>query len=456
MAGCRGGPVQSKGSQMRRLLVRLIVATSVIAVPLADAAIAPVAAQSAPTTQRKDPISSFFRSLFGGINRKAPSRELPPPSEQQRGGTRQQQGGTASAPRAPKVVAAQKDEDAKRVAVFGDFFAGGLQSGLEDAFLESSAVRVDGQSSASSGLVRKDHFDWPAAARTWLDDPEKPVDVAVILIGANDRQALRDAAGEHAPRSERWRELYIERIDEIMQVFVDRKVPTYWVSLPPVANGKLSQDYGYFNDIYRERAYRYGVDFIDIWNSFLDETGKYAAVGPDVNGEQRQLRAEDGLHFTASGNRKLAHFVARAIRRDFGRDGGLFLALPQGQAGPQPFMPGDEQIRSGIGDVVPLTGAPGTGVSLAGGPEPSPVPPIDSAYYQVLVVGEAPRPAPGRADDFTWREGRRQPARAPAAVPGTGFQMTPYDYFPGIAAPPPAGVPERSSDAGLAPAPSGG
>ncbi|TCT13269.1 hypothetical protein EDC22_101130 [Tepidamorphus gemmatus] len=429
---------------MRLALAALVIATAL-------AALAPVAsgtahAEGVPMAQNRDPIGSFFRSLFGGLTRQAPSRQLPQQQSNQPPAG-EHPGSAASQPRAPKIVSVQKDPDAKRVVVFGDFFASGLQSGLDDAFIESSAVRIEGQSNPSSGLVRRDHFDWPAAIRAWLNDPEKSIDVAVVLIGGNDRQALRDSSGEHAPRSERWRELYVERVDEVMKLFVDRKIPLYWVSLPPVASAQLSQDYGYFNDIYRERAYRYGVEFIDIWNSFVDENGRYTAVGPDVNGEQRQLRAEDGLHLTGPGNRKLAHFVARAIRRDFGRDGGLFLALPQGQAGPQPFLPGDELLRTGIGDVVPLNGLQGTGVSLAGGSEPSPKPPEESAYYRVLVVGDIPQARPGGAGDFTWREGRRQPALvAPQAAPSNDFELTPYDYFPGRAAPPVAV--ERASDAG--------
>ncbi len=384
---------------MFRSVPRLILALALVTT--AVGATAPAHAQGVTVSQqRKDPISSFFKSLFGGITRKSqPSRTLKTPQRNVGAGST----GKAVRQRAPAVVAAEKAEDAKRVAVFGDFFADGLQSGLTEAFLESSTVVVDGQNNASSGLVREDHFNWPAFLSGWLADPQKKTDIAVIMIGANDRQALSDAAGEHEPRSDRWRELYAERVDAIIKIFADRKVPLYWVSLPPVASGRLGQDYAYFNELFRERAYRHGIEFVDIWNSFVDEAGNYAAAGPDINGERRQLRAEDGLHFTAAGNRKLAHFVAREIRRDFGRDGGLFLALPQGPSGPQPFMPSDEQLRTGVGEVVALTGAQGgTGTALAGGPEPTPEAPRDSAYRQVILEGETPETELGRADDFSW------------------------------------------------------
>lgn len=363
--------------------------------------------------QKKDPISSFFSKLFGGITRKSqPTRTTAPTSR-----SRSSSGTPRSTSTGTRKVApvAQKAADAKRVVVFGDFFASGLETGLTEAFLESSAVIVEGMDSASSGLVRDDHYNWPAAMAGRLLDTAKPVDIAVVMIGANDRQALRDENGEYAPRSERWRELYSERIDQIIEIFTDKDVPLYLVSLPPVASGQMSRDYAYFNDIYRERAYRYGVEFVDLWNSFVDEAGNYAATGPDVNGEHRQLRAEDGLHFTTAGNRKLAHFVAREIRRDFGREGGLFLALPQGPTGPQPFMPSDDQIRTGVSEVIPLTGTQGgTGTTLAGGTEPTPDAPRDSAYYQVILEGDVPDSEPGRADDFSWpRKSTALPTAAP-------------------------------------------
>lgn len=377
------------------LVLALVMATVSLAVPVTAYAQGATVAQ-----QRKDPISSFFNSLFGGLTRRSqPARQIRTPQKNV-GSSRS---GAVVRKREPAVVAVEKAEDAKRVVVFGDFFADGLEAGLKEAFLESSSVIVDGQNEASSGLVRDDHFNWPAFLSGWLADPEKTTDLAVIMIGANDRQNLSDESGEHQARSERWRELYAERIDAIIELFDDRGVPLYWVSLPPVASGRLNQDYAYFNELYRERAYRHGIQFVDIWNSFVDEAGNYTATGPDINGERRQLRAEDGLHFTSAGNRKLAHFVAREIRRDFGREGGLFLALPQGATGPQPFMPSDEQLRTGVGEVVALTGAQGgLGTTLAGGPDPTPEAPRDSAYRQILLEGELPETSPGRSDDFSW------------------------------------------------------
>lgn len=376
--------------------------------------------------QQRDPVGSFFKKLFGGFTRKTPPARKAAPTTRS---TSRSGSGPVLLQRKQQPKVARKAEDAKRVVVFGDFFAAGLEKGLHEAFLASSSVIVEGLNSASSGLVRDDHYNWPAAMAGRLLDPANPTDIAVIMIGGNDRQALRDENGEHAPRSERWRELYAARIDQVIKVFTDKNVPLYFVSLPPVASGQMSRDYAYINEILRERAYRYGVEFVDIWNSFVDEAGNYTATGPDVNGEIRQLRAQDGLNFTQSGNRKLAHFIAREIRRDFGREGGLFLALPGGPTGPQPFLPSDNQIRTGVGEVVALTGARGgSGTSLAGGPDPTPKAPRDSAYFQVILEGETPETAPGRADDFSWP---RQSTTLSRAVPPKPEAETPEGEQPG-------------------------
>lgn len=391
-----------------------ILAVLVVAVSLsATGSAAQAEEERLQLAQRDNPISSFFRSIFGPRQRGGPPPSQAPsagrqqaPQQQrqrQRSAPAQQQQQRSAQPAEP--AAAEKDPDAHRVVVFGDFFASGLRSGLEESFIESSSVAIDGESNASSGLVRDDFYNWPAVMRAYVDDPERPIDVAVIMIGGNDRQPLYSAGTEHPPRSEGWRELYTARIDEVIGIFHDARIPVYWVGLPPVQSNRLSQDYSFFNDLYRERVLRAGAEFVDIWNSFLDEDGNYAAHGPDVIGENRQLRRDDGLHFTGAGNRKLAHFVARDLRRNLERDGDLTATLPAGPLGPQPYLPGEEEQESGIGQVVSLTGAPASVLGLAGGIEPTPDPPDESAYFRVMVLGESPESVPGRADDFSWPVG---------------------------------------------------
>jgi hypothetical protein len=70
------------------------------------------------------------------------------------------------------------------------------------------------------------------------------------------------------------------------------------------------------NEVYREKSFINGAKFIDTWSGFTDESGRYSAFGPDMTGQVRRLRADDGMHFTSRGYLKLAHFAEKEIRRD--------------------------------------------------------------------------------------------------------------------------------------------
>src|SRR5262249_44755363 len=119
----------------------------------------------------------------------------------------------------------------------------------------------------------------------------------------------------HEFRSDKWTELYIRRIDELIAVLKAKNVPVFWVGLPPVRNPKVSADLSYLNDLYRSRADKAGITYIDTWDGFVDEQGRFVMRGPDFEGQIRPLRSGDGNHFTQSGARKLAHYVEREIQR---------------------------------------------------------------------------------------------------------------------------------------------
>ena len=88
----------------------------------------------------------------------------------------------------------------------------------------------------------------------------------------------------------------------------------------------------YLNDLYRARAEKAGIIYVDMWDGFVDDAGNYNNYGPDFEGQTRRLRSGDGAHFTRAGARKLAHYVEREIRR-------VMLARARRSATPQPQEP---------------------------------------------------------------------------------------------------------------------
>ena len=163
--------------------------------------------------------------------------------------------------------------------------------------------------------------------------------------------------------SEDWQAAYIKRIDATIAAIKSANVPVIWVGLPPQRNQRAAQDAVYLNELFRSRAERAGIVYVDIWDGFVDEAGRYVLQGPDVEGQIRRLRSGDTVYFTKAGARKLAHYVEREIQRAM-INRAPTVALPA----PEPAV----QTRPGAarpvaGPVIPLTAAIGGGNELLGG-----------------------------------------------------------------------------------------
>ncbi|MEA2985356.1 MAG: uncharacterized protein QOD94_1610 [Alphaproteobacteria bacterium] len=372
------------------------------------------------------------------------------------------------------------------VVVMGDSMADWLAYGLEEAFADTPEIGVTRKNKPNSGLIRyesKSDLEWSSVARDIITT-ERPA-VAVMILGLSDRGPIRerlavkpapapapapaqpetaakppdqqtaDAESADAPiiapevsrgrgssheyRTEAWAEIYSKRIAETIAAMKSRGVPAIWVGLPIIRGPKATSDAAYLNDIYRAQAEKAGIIYVDVWDGFVDEAGKFASFGPDVDGQTRRLRSQDGVYFTKYGARKLAHFVEREIRRVISTRA-LPVALPV-DGGAQPSgapRPGGPIARPIAGAVLPLTsGTASGGDELLGGGNmrPSASDPIAS---RVLVKGEPVSALKGRADDFVWplggggtlpvantiqEPGTIKPAEVP--VVATGAQTSP-------------------------------
>ncbi|MBI1868835.1 MAG: DUF459 domain-containing protein [Methylocystis sp.] len=399
--------------------------------------------------QAQDAVSDFFDGMFGGyrhahpriwtppwerresrVRRLMPHREYGAPTywhgESWAGKKSKSRKGSGEGPAGPPAPGENPPvEPSFVVAVIGDSLGQMLADGLDEAFEAKPELRVLHKAKESSGLVRDDFYDWPKAVRELLASNQR-IDMALMMIGSNDRQALRDGSQTHEALSPRWRELYAARVDAIRAVFKEKKIPLVWVGLPVMKNERFSADMAQFNEIYRDRAAHDGGVYLDLWEAFADERNQYDAFGPDLNGHIVKLRSADGVHFTDAGARKLAHFVEGDIRRaseaarpppsesvNLGAPGGAGAAhggaeqLPTSPSQAAPPLP----ERPAIGRVQSLTAPmtpPSEELARRGKATPSPEPNAAAAralVEHIFVEGRAPPPQPGRADDFSWPRG---------------------------------------------------
>src|SRR5262252_511272 len=368
------------------------------------------------------------------------------------------------------------------ILVLGDSMADWLAYGLELAYADSPEIGILRRHRTSSGLIRTEtrsdprgeYPDWPPAARELIAS-QKPKFV-LMMIGINDRsrsishvapasrtakpppQRAEDAAaleldksvpekpGETpaaAPsetatpagnrtlefRTDAWSEAYIRRIDDTIAALKTSGVPVFWVGLPPLRGQKSNGDIPFLNDLYRSRADKAGIIYVDVWDGFVDEDGRYAQYGPDVQGQTRRLRSGDGVYFTQAGARKLAHYVERELQRWLStRAPSVAAAVPEepksDSALPAPSRPGPH-ARPLAGPVIPLTTERGgeTDDHLLGGDDRQPM--SDAIAAKVLVRGETITAPAGRADDFVWPRRDVAPVGSDPVVAMTDLPMTP-------------------------------
>ena len=385
----------------------------------------------------------------------------------------------------------KKPEATTSIAVLGDANADWLAYGLEDAFSEIPEIAIVRKHRTDSGLIRyggRGDSEWPQAARE-LIAAEKPKFI-VIMIGNNDRQQIRErippastkpdaargnahqqpaaatpgvppppvdaeqqptersqAAGQpdhmtagqvrqasYGPwefHTEKWEAAYIKRVDATIAALKSAHVPVLWVGLPSQRGTKANADSSYLNEIYRSRAEKAGIGYVDIWDGFVDEAGQFSPQGPDYEGQIRRLRTSDGVYFTKFGARKLADYVKREIDRSLANRS-VPVALPV--QGPQPAPNAKQGGRAGggsqgpvAGPVVPLTATSVSAEELLGGSQARPGPATDGMATRVLTKGELVSAPSGRADDFSWPRGgadsaapaaaESAPATAPVTVP---------------------------------------
>ena len=179
-------------------------------------------------------------------------------------------------------------------------------------------------------------------------------------------------------------------------------VPVFWVGLPAIRGAKSTSDMNYLDELYRARAEKAGIAYIDIWDGFVDEKGQFTMQGPDFEGQIRRLRTYDGVNFTNVGAEKLAHYVEHELRPALAAP-----VVPVALPGPEEQAPAKGNARPVVGPVVPLNAAAAAASGtqkgeLLGATDHPAQHDSDSVATQVLSHGDAIAAPPGRADNFSW------------------------------------------------------
>lgn len=403
----------------------------------------------------QDPFTEFFGGLFGGpphgyghrgeprVRRIMPHRENRGPTywhgqtDNPRRAAKRTDGGTTDQAQSTVIT-----QPTFFVATVGDTLGVLLADGLKEGFSDRPDVAILRKGRESSGLVRDDFYDWPKAAKEIAADAQK-INVAVIMLGSNDRQAIQQGQESYEPLSPRWREIYAARVDAVIAAFKEKNIPVIWVGLPVMKNERLSADMAQLNDIFKARAAHADIPYVDLWDAMTDEHGQYSAFGPDINGQIVKLRSADGVHFTEAGARSVAHFVEGEIKKYYDA------YRQQAPVAGAPAAPPSEASKDAAAPQQPIAATPANGQPITfrspvGGPSAAPTlpdrpavgptqqltsagtatelarktpagkaadAPAQALVRHVFIEGGDQSPRDNRADDYSWRPAPNAPSQ---------------------------------------------
>ena len=72
-------------------------------------------------------------------------------------------------------------------------------------------------------------------------------------------------------RTDKWAEAYGKRIDEMIAALKSKGAPVLWVGLPSIRGQRATSDETYLDDLYRTRAEKAGIAYVNVWDGFVDE-----------------------------------------------------------------------------------------------------------------------------------------------------------------------------------------
>jgi hypothetical protein len=175
---------------------------------------------------------------------------------------------------------------------------------------QAATIRFVRVGMESSGLARRDFFDWRARL-TDLAGTIRP-DAVIIMLGTNDNQALTVESGGSAPfRSPAWRNEYARRMAQLFAATKsdDRAPWIAWVGAPAMRDATLDADVRFINAQTNGICTRNHCNYLSTRQLLAGPDGGFTATLENDGDRPVTVRAPDGVHLLPRGAERIARMI---------------------------------------------------------------------------------------------------------------------------------------------------
>ncbi len=226
----------------------------------------------------------------------------------------------ADAPVEPEEPALTIPDQPYKVLILGDSMAAtGFGVLLENKLDKHPHVDAYRKAKSASGLARPDFFDWYDQGPAQVEF-RKP-DLVIVVMGGNDGQDIPPWKGSNRVRwdTDAWPGAYRDRVDLFLAKISapiaredgsEVSARILWLGLPQMGLRSLEKKLVLIRQIQQDAvaSHGQGAVYLDTTPFLVDAQGGLIETA-HVDGKQRELRAEDGIHFTMPGSEYFADKV---------------------------------------------------------------------------------------------------------------------------------------------------
>lgn len=174
-------------------------------------------------------------------------------------------------------------------------------------------VVVETEVSIGSGLARLDLFEWHEQAEAVMRRHQ--AETVLIMMGANDNQPMRTAAGVLPFGTPGWDLEYGRRVGKMMDLLLAGGANrVIWLGLPCMREEALSRDVAAMGRLIQQQAEaRESVLYFPTVDIFCPDRSGYRSYITLPSGMPLDARAEDGVHLSRQGAEHLASVLIQTF-----------------------------------------------------------------------------------------------------------------------------------------------